>query len=90
MMAAHATAVNVTGTGTVHTGAGTFRGLALFSTAGATVVVYDGTSAAGTILAKFVLAPNASKEIDIADGVRCGIGIHVTATAAVEGSVRLG
>lgn len=89
-MGAQATAVNVTATGTVYTGGCTYRGLTIASTAGATVVVYDGTSAAGTVLAQFVLAANADKHIDLPAGVRCNTGIHLTSTAAIQGHVRIG
>ena len=89
-MTAQATAIPVTGTGTAQNGACTFRGLAIGSTAGATVVVYDGVSAAGTILAQFTLAAGGFMPMDIADGVRCLVGIHVTATAAIQGHVRIG
>jgi hypothetical protein len=81
---------NVTATGTVVATPCTLRGLSIGSTAGATVVVYDGTTAAGTVLAQFTLAANGFQHIDIADGVRCAIGIHLTATAAIQGSVRVG
>lgn len=89
-MTAQSRPVNVTATGTVFTGPCTFRGLTLFSTAGATVTVYDGTSAAGTILAKFTLAAAGDKHIDIADGARCATGVHIVASAGVEGNVRIG
>lgn len=90
-MAAQATPVNVTATGVVSAVACTYRGLAVFSTAGATVAVYDDASAAsGTVLAKFVLAANGSKEIDVTDGMRCANGIYLSASAAIEGHVRVG
>ncbi len=89
-MTAQATAVNVTATGTVQTGYCTFRGLSIGSTAGATVVVYDNTSASGTVLASFTLAANGFQHIDIADGVRCNNGVHLTSTAAIQGHVRVG
>lgn len=89
-MTAMATARNVTATGTVHSAACIFRGLSIGSTAGATVVVYDATSATGTVLASFTLAANGFQHIDISDGVRCENGIHLTATAAVQGHVRIG
>ncbi len=89
-MTAPARPFNVTGTGTVFTGQGSFRGLTVFSTAGATVTVYDNTSAAGTVLAKFVLAATGDKHIDIADGARIENGVHLVATAAIEGNVRIG
>lgn len=89
-MAAASTSRNVTATGTVYTGPGTYRGLSIGSTAGATVVVYDATSATGTVLASFTLAANGFQHIDIADGVLVANGIHLTATAAVQGHVRVG
>ena len=89
-MTAQARPYNVTGTGTVFTGSGTFRGCALFSTAGATVTIYDNTAASGTVLAKFTLAAGGDKQIDIVDGVRCDAGVHFVASAAVEGHVRIG
>ena len=89
-MTAQASARDVTGTGTVVTGVCTFRGLSIGSTAGADVVVYDGTSAAGTVLASFTLAATGFQHIDIADGVRCGTGIHLTASGVVQGHVRVG
>jgi hypothetical protein len=89
-MPAHATPINVTGTGTVYTGPCTYHGLTLFSAAGATITVYDNTSASGTVLAKAVLGANGDKHIDIPHGVRCTTGIHLVASAAVEGHVRVG
>ena len=81
---------DVTATGTVQTGPCTYRGLSIGSTAGAAVVVYDGTSATGIVLASFTLAANGFQHIDVADGVRCEAGIHLTASAAVQGHVRVG
>lgn len=90
-MTAQAEARNVTGTGAVSATPCTFRGLNLFSTAGATVVVYDNASAAvGTVLAKFVLGANGDKQIAISDGVHCTQGIYLTASAAVDGCVMVG
>lgn len=85
-----ATPISVTGTGTVYSGPCLFRGLSIGSTAGADVVVYDGTSAAGTILAQFTLAAKGFQHIDIAGGARCSTGIHLTSTAPVQGHVRVG
>lgn len=90
MATAQARPHNVTGTGTVVSGPCTFRGLHLFSTAGATVTVYDGITATGTVLAKFTLAAGADRFVDIADGQRCDLGIHLVATAGIEGHVRTG
>lgn len=81
---------NVTGTGTVQNGACTFRGFSIGSTAGATVVIYDNTSASGTVLASFTLAANGFQHVDVVDGAQCLNGIHLTATAAVQGHVRIG
>lgn len=89
-MTAQGTPYNVTGTGTVFSGPCTYRGLTLFSTLGATVTVYDGTSAAGTVLAKFILAANGDKHIDVSDGRRCALGVHIVASAAVEGHIGIG
>lgn len=84
------TPINVTGTGTAYSGPCLYRGLSIASTAGADVVVYDGTSAAGTILAQFTLAAKGFQHVDVAGGARCVAGIHVTSTAAVQGHVRVG
>lgn len=91
-MTAQSIAYNVTGTGTVLTGAGTYRGLSIRDTSGAanTVTVYDNTSASGTVLASFQLAANASALDNVPDGVRCNTGIHLVSTGAIVGSVRVG
>jgi hypothetical protein len=89
-MTAQARPYNVTGTGTVVTGPCTFRGCHIFSTAGATVTIYDNIAAAGVVLAKFTLPAGGDRFVDIADGQRCDLGIHLAATAAVEGHVRVG
>lgn len=88
-MSNQATPINVTATGTVYSGNCTYRGLSIGSTAGAAVVVYDGITAAGTVLASFTLAAAGFQNIDIPTGVRCGTGIHLTASAAVQGHVRI-
>jgi len=83
--------VSVTGTQVVSATPATYRGFHLFSTAGATVVIYDNASAAsGTILAKFTLAAGADREVEVSTAVRCAAGIYLTATAAIEGHVRVG
>lgn len=79
---------NVTTTGTVRTGEGYYRGFSIGSTAGADVVIYDGTSAAGTILAQFTLAAKGFLHVDIPGGVWVTTGIHLTTTANVQGHVR--
>lgn len=90
MGAPTAVAHNVTATGTVFTGQCRFAGLSIGSTAGAAVVVYDGTSAAGTVLASFTLAAAGFMHIDLTNHVRCTTGIHLTASAAIQGHVRVG
>lgn len=80
----------VTETATVRSGPCSYRGFSIFSTAGATVTIYDNTAASGTVLAKFVLAANGSRDEDIGDGLRCDTGIHLVASAAIEGHVRVG
>lgn len=90
-MAAQSTAVPVTATNPVVANPCTLRGFHIASTAGATVVLYDNASAAsGTILAQFVLAAGGDRQVDISDGVRCAAGIYMSATAAVQGHVRIG
>jgi altronate dehydratase len=89
-MAAQSSALPVTVTAIVNNGACTYRGFWIASTAGADVVIYDGTTAAGTILAQFTLAAKGSMSADVADGVRCTTGIYISASAAVQGHVRVG
>lgn len=89
-MTAPSIPINVTATATVQTGYCTYRGFSIGSTAGAAVVIYDNTAASGTILAQFTLAANGFQHVDIADGVRCANGIHLTASAAIQGHVRVG
>lgn len=84
-----AQARNVTATGTVFTGEGFYKGFSIASTAGADVVIYDGTSAAGTVLAQFTLAAKGFLHVDIPGGIRVGTGIHLTATATIQGHVRV-
>lgn len=81
---------NVTATGTVHTGAGIYRGFSIGSTAGAAVVIYDGTSATGTVLASFTLAAAGFQHVDIPAGIWVEVGIHLTASATIAGHVRVG
>lgn len=82
---------NVTATGVVYAGACQFRGCAIGSTAGATVVLYDNASAAsGTVLASFTLAANGFQPVTIPEGVRCTNGIYLSTTATVQGHVRVG
>lgn len=85
-----ATPLSVAATGTVLTGRGIYRGFSIASTAGADVVIYDGVTAAGTILAQFTLAAKGFQHVDITDGAWVTTGIHLTSTAAVQGHVRIG
>lgn len=84
-----ANALAVTGTGTAFSGRAIYRGFSISSTAGADVVIYDGISAAGTILAQFTLAAKGFQHVDIADGLWVTTGIHLTSTAAVQGHIRI-
>jgi len=87
---AQARPINVTATGTVFSGPCTYRGFSIASTAGADVVIYDNTSASGTVLAQFTLAAKGFQHVDLPTGARCELGIHLTATAAIQGHVRTG
>lgn len=89
-MASQSRPIDASPLGTLVTGGCSYRGLSISSTAGADVVVYDGTSATGLILAQFTLAAKGDKQINVDDGTRCEKGIHVTATAAIQGHVRIG
>lgn len=80
---------NVTATGTVMANPGYYRGFSIGSTAGAAVVIYDATSATGTVLAQFTLAANGFLHVDIPGGVWVENGIHLTASATIAGNVRV-
>jgi hypothetical protein len=75
-------------------GPGVLRGYTLRETAGqtATVTVYDGTSAAGTIIATVALAANGSATVMSDTGVRFDAGAFcdVAGTGTVVGSVFIG
>lgn len=96
-MTAQAIAVAVSGTADVaaFTGPCTLRGWSLREDAGtaavATVRIWDGTSATGTVLAAIELAANASTSQAIPDGLRAALGVFVEVVAgSVEGSVWIG
>ncbi|MEA2704740.1 MAG: hypothetical protein QOD63_2685 [Actinomycetota bacterium] len=77
----------------VRTGIGTYYGFSIRETAGAvaTVRIYDGTTAAGTLLDTLGLAANQSMREYYPDGIWVQSGIFVKIVAgAVEGSIRLG
>ena len=80
------------GSGVVYSGQCSLRGFWLVTSAAATVTVYDGITAAGTVLAQWTTAgANADKEYDINDGARCELGIYVqVSTGTVTGNVRVG
>jgi hypothetical protein len=72
---------------------GTYKGVTLRETAGAAAVVriYDGTSAAGTLLDTIALAASQSVSLDYPEGIAVRTGIYVSkVSGAFEGSVRLG
>lgn len=93
-MGVPATPVAVTGDQLVHNGLAVYRGFTLRETAGAvaTVRIFDGTSAAGTLLDTVAFAANESRSEYYPDGgIRASTGIWFEVVAgAVEGSVRLG
>jgi hypothetical protein len=82
----------------VRSGACTYHGFSLRETAGATAVVriYDGTSAAGTLLDSVALSANESAREyypveDSRGGIRAASGIYIdVVSGAVEGSLRVG
>jgi hypothetical protein len=92
MPTAQAQPVNITSTAqVVYASACSYRGFSIGSTAGATVTIYDNASAAsGTVLAQFTLAAGGFQDVSVPDGVRCTNGIYLSATAAVQGHVRVG
>jgi hypothetical protein len=82
--------VPITGTGQVGAaGPGRLMGYSIRDTSGATntVKLFDGTSAAGTILGAFQLAANADRSISIPAGLFFRLGVFASTTGAVEGSV---
>lgn len=83
-----AQAIGVTGTGTPWTGPGTLQGFSISSTAGADVVIYDSTDTSGTILNQFTLAAKGDKTEWL--DVHVQTAVHITATAAIQGHVRIG
>lgn len=79
--------------GVAYSGQCIFRGFWLVtSAASAVVTIYDGVTAAGTVLAQWT-APataGADKAADISDAVRCTAGIFVSvSTGTVTGNVRV-
>ena len=87
--------VAATGTTQVFVGPCTYRGFSLREAAGtaavATVRIWDGTSASGTLLAVVELPANGSSSESVAGGLRAALGVFVEVVAgSVEGSVRIG
>jgi hypothetical protein len=78
----------------VVTGPATYRGYSLRETASAAAVVrvWDGTSAAGTLLDTVALAADGSAQAwHDGGGIRAASGVFVeVVSGAVEGSVRIG
>lgn len=88
-----ATPNTVGASGTVFTGPCTFKGLSVRETAGAAAAarIYDGTSAAGTLLAAISLPANGSYAFSVPDGIRAATGIYWSVVSGtVEGSVWVG
>jgi len=78
--------------GVVVTGQGSLRGFWLVTSAAATVTIYDGITAAGTVLAQWTTSgANADKQFDISDGCRFTTGLYVqVSSGTVTGNVRVG
>lgn len=72
---------------------GLYKGITLRETGASTAVVriYDGTSAAGTLLDTIGLTAGQSISLDYPEGIAVKTGIYVSkVSGAFEGSVRLG
>ncbi|MCK2242149.1 MULTISPECIES: hypothetical protein [unclassified Crossiella] len=85
--------VGVTTSAAVFSGACVYKGVSVRETAGAvaSLRIFDGTTAAGTLLAAISLPANGSFAENLPDGVRATTGIYFSVVAgAVEGSVRVG
>lgn len=75
----------------VKTGTTYYRGITVRETGGtdpAVVRLFDGTSAAGTLLETVGLAAGESFAVLYDDGIRAAHGIYADVTGAVEGSIR--
>jgi F0F1-type ATP synthase alpha subunit len=92
-MSQPASAVALTGSDqTVRTSAANYAGFSIRETAGATavVVIYDNTSASGTVLEAISLAANESAREFYPGGIWANTGIFVdVVSGAVAGSVRI-
>jgi hypothetical protein len=89
-MANQSTPLDVSALGLLFTGPFTWRGFSIASVAGADVVIYDNTSAAGLVLAAFTLGAKGWAAENVSDGMRCTKGIFVVSSAALTGHVRIG
>lgn len=78
--------------GAVRSSASYYCGFSLRETAGstATVLVYDGTAATGTLLDTISLAANESAREFYPGGIFAAIGIYIDVTGTVQGSIRVG
>ena len=77
---------------TVKTGSGFYRGVTIRETgsAAASLVLYDNTSATGTIIETVALAAGESVSIWLQDeGIPFTNGVYADITGAVQGSVRI-
>lgn len=88
-------AVAAAGAATVVTGAGGLFGITIREAtavaAAATAVLYDNTSAAGTVLATVRLAADGEQQLWWSKGVKFGTGLHLTATGGdITGSLIVG
>ena len=93
MLGAHVRAKPVTATATVRAGAGNYCGFSFRETTGAataTIVIYDATSATGTILDTIQLAQGESAREFYPGGIICENGIHAVVTGTIQGSIRTG
>jgi hypothetical protein len=80
---------------TVYTGAGGLYGLTIREdtavAAPTSVIVYDNTAAAGSIIARVRLAADGETNINWSRGVKFGTGLHITATGGdISGMVIIG
>lgn len=91
-MGCRAVAVPVTGDGIVFAGPTTLYGFSLLDTSAAanTVTIYDGTSAAGTILFHGEITASTPLTFSISGGVHARLGLYIDLDGAVTGSVWVG
>jgi hypothetical protein len=93
MGGAHVRAYAFSGSdGAVRSTRSIYCGFSLRETAGttATVLVYDGTGASGTLLDSVSLAANESRAEFYPGGIIADTGIYIDVTGTVAGSFRVG